>query len=84
MCCGQKSFSHQWTATKVYRMHLSFRRFISEEGLKKINDNGLVSDVKGLIKRALDVSISYIDCRQYRAITLVDHKNGCFHDRHVH
>lgn len=44
-------------------MHLWLRRFISEEGLKKINDDGLVSDVKGLIKRALNVSESYIDGR---------------------
>lgn len=32
-------------------------RFIGEEGLKKISENGTVTDVKELVKRALDVSV---------------------------
>lgn len=32
-------------------------RFIGDEGLKKISENGTVTDVKELVKRALDVSV---------------------------
>lgn len=32
-------------------------RFISDEGLKKLNENGAIGDVKELTKRAKDVSI---------------------------
>lgn len=32
-------------------------RFLSEDGLKKVSDDGKIVDVKEIIKRALDVSI---------------------------
>lgn len=32
------------------------RRFLSDDGLKKLNENGTINDVKELTKRALDVS----------------------------
>lgn len=35
---------------------LSIGRYVSEEGLKKLNENGATTDVKELIRRALDVS----------------------------
>lgn len=36
--------------------HSSIGRYISEEGLKKLNENGAITDVKELIRLALDVS----------------------------
>lgn len=35
---------------------MDFYRFLSEDGLKKLNENGLIGDVKELTKRALAVS----------------------------
>lgn len=33
-----------------------YHRFLSDDGLKKLNENGTINDVKELTKRALDVS----------------------------
>lgn len=44
--------NRQWNHLKLYT-----HRFIGEEGLKKISENGTITDVKELVKRALDVSV---------------------------
>lgn len=36
-----------------------FCRYLSEDGLKKLNENGLIGDVKELTKRALAVSFNF-------------------------
>lgn len=38
---------------------LNFCRYISDDGLKKLNENGSICDVKELTKRALDVSFAH-------------------------
>lgn len=42
----------QWSHLKLFT-----HRFVGEEGLKKISENGTITDVKELVKRALDVSV---------------------------
>lgn len=41
---------------QTHSYDLSIGRYVSEEGLKKLNENGATTDVKELIRRALDVS----------------------------
>lgn len=52
--------------------YLIICRFISEDGLKKINENGLISDINELKKRALDVSnCIYLLIFDYKAFWVI-------------